>query len=79
MNGMSEKQMEVMKWLGKKWCAQPLYGETWTINGGAHRQGVTCTTRTLTALEKKGLAVKDEDGCWIATESGRALILDAKD
>jgi|AntDeeMinimDraft_5_1070356.scaffolds.fasta_scaffold13140_2 hypothetical protein len=76
MKKLSPVQIEVMKWLGKKWSAQPSHGELWTINGGSARQGVTCTTRTLSALEKYGLAVTDEHGCWVATDAGKAFVRD---
>lgn len=74
MRKLSPTQLEVMKWLGKKWSAQPSYGELWTINGGRDRQGVTCTTRTLKALEGRGLTTTDEHGCWIATDAGKSFI-----
>jgi hypothetical protein len=71
MKGLSPVQVIVMKWLGKKWSAQPSHGELWTINGGASHQGVTCTIRTLRALEAKGLVIIDEYGCWVATDAGK--------
>jgi hypothetical protein len=73
MKKLSPTQAKVMKWLGQKWSAQPSHGEVWTINGGAKRQGITCTTRTLKALEQKGLAAVDGSGCWIATSAGLNL------
>lgn len=76
MANVSPTQMEVMKWLGKRWSAQPSHGELWTINGGAERQGVTCTTRTLKALESKGLTTMDKYGCWVATDEGKSLVRD---
>jgi len=73
MEKLSSAQAEVMKWLGKKWSAQPSHGEVWTINGGSGRQGVTCSTRTLKALEKRKLVQQNRYGCWIATEAGKQL------
>lgn len=76
MKKLSPTQKQVMKWLGKKWSAQPSHGELWTINGGSKRQGVTCTTRTLKSLEAQGLIKPDEHGCWVATDAGKALVRD---
>ena len=76
INQLSPIQLEVMKWLGKKWSAQPSYGELWTINGGTAQQGVTCTSRTLRSLEKKGLTKEDDFGCWVATDAGKNLVRD---
>lgn len=70
---ISAKQREVMKWLANKWSAQPSHGEVFTINGGANRQGVTCSLRTLKALEKKGFTCVDGTGSWVSTELGRQL------
>ena len=73
---LSPKQVLVMRWLGKKWPAVPSHGEVWTINGGAQRQGVTCTTKTLLSLKRNGLVGLDPSGCWVATNSGRRLVVD---
>ena len=73
---LSDTQLAVMKWLGKKWSAQPSHGNVWTINGGSKQQGLTCSTRTLEALERMGLTCKDDSGCWIATEDGRQFAQD---
>jgi len=71
MKQLSEAQVNVMRWLGKKWSAQPSHGEIWTINGGSDRQGLSCRSSTLKALEARGLVEKDKYGCWIATSAGR--------
>lgn len=75
---LTSKQVSVMKWLGKKWRAEPSHGEVWTINGGSSRQGLDCSTRTLRALERHGLTTMDEYGCWIATDAGMKLTADMK-
>jgi hypothetical protein len=78
MTKLSPAQKNVMKWLGKKWRAEPSHGDVWTINGGSDRQGVTCVTRTLEALERKGLVEKDQYGCWVATVAGKELTRDKR-
>lgn len=69
---LSEAQKNVMKWLGKRWSAHIKHGDVWGINGDA----VTCTTSTLTALEKKGLVERESPHSWKATDKGRRLTAD---
>lgn len=70
---LSQAQKGVLKWLGKNWRAVPRSGDVWIINGGNSRQGLDCRSKTLEALEERGLTEKDQYGAWVATEAGKRL------
>lgn len=69
---LTQKQKEVMKWLGKKWSATNLRGSVWGING----EMVSCQTPTLSVLESHGLVEKDGKYQYKATEKGRSYTLE---
>lgn len=68
MQKLTEAQKRVMRWLGKGWRTMPGSGSAVMVNGKR-----ICNTDTMMALYRAGLASKDEQGCWSATESGKTV------
>lgn len=67
MAKLSEAQQRVLKWLGKRWTAMPGQGAAIMLNGKR-----LCNVDTMQALNRLGYAERDGNGCWNATEAGRA-------
>jgi len=68
MQRLTEAQKRVLKWIGKGWTAEPGVGSAVLVNGMR-----ICNIDTMTALYKAGLAIKDDRGCWSATDSGKTI------
>lgn len=68
MHKLTEAQKRVMRWLGKGWRTNPGPGSAVMVNGKR-----ICNIDTMMALYRAGLASKDEQGCWSATESGKTI------
>lgn len=66
---LSEAQLRVMAWIGNGWTTEPGPGGAVMVNGKR-----LCYTDTMMALYHAGLAIKDDRGCWAATESGKSII-----
>lgn len=65
---LSEAQKRVLKWIGKGWRTEPGPGSAVMVNGKR-----ICNTDTMMALKRAGLASVDDQGCWMATVSGKAI------
>lgn len=65
---LSAAQIRVMRWLSQGWSAEPGSGATLHVNGQK-----MCSVDTMMALCRAGFVSRDDQGCWRATSSGRAL------
>lgn len=65
---LTPAQVRVMGWLSQSWATQPGPGTTVHVNGQR-----LCTSDTMMALYRAGFATRDHDGCWRATQAGKAL------
>lgn len=65
---LSAAQKRVLKWIGHGWKSNPGAGSSVLINGQR-----ICNSDTMMALDRQGLASKDDDGCWSATPSGKTI------
>lgn len=68
MQKLTEAQKRALKWIGKGWRTEPGTGSSVMVNGKR-----ICNTDTMMALYRAGLASKDDQGCWSATESGKTI------
>lgn len=68
MQKLTEAQKRVMGWIGKGWQTVPGPGSSVMVNGKR-----ICNIDTMMALYRAGLASKDDQGCWSATESGKSI------
>lgn len=66
---LTEAQKRVMAWIGKGWTTEPVPGSAVMVNDKR-----ICNTDTMMALYRAGLAIKDDRGCWAATESGKSIM-----
>lgn len=66
--GLSDKQKQVLSWLGKKWTAYPGAGDSFTVNGMT-----LCNGPTMRKLQQLGYVEQDSQGLWNATAAGIAI------
>lgn len=66
LHKLSQVQQNVLSWIGKGWTVEPGCGSSLMVNGKR-----ICNVPTMLALHQWGLAKKDLNGCWSATECGK--------
>lgn len=68
LDKLTEVQRRVMAYVGRGWSARVSHGSAIEVNGKR-----VCNLSTIMVLHRKGLVAKDQNGLWIATESGKIL------
>lgn len=65
---LTEAQKRVLRWTGKGWRTEPGAGIAVMVNGKR-----ICSTNTMMALYRAGLASQDDQGRCSATASGKNI------
>jgi hypothetical protein len=73
MKSLTAAQKRVLKLIGHGWRSKPGVGSSVMVNNKR-----ICNVDTMMALFREGLAQKDEQGCWSATERGKEVTAELK-